>query len=47
MIGEESCARNDFLVAAIGEAGLAFIIDPLDGTRNFASGLPLFGGMAA
>lgn len=46
-IGEESAGRDPSLLAAIATAELAFIIDPLDGTKNFASGLPLFGVMAA
>ena len=28
-------------------ADLAFVVDPVDGTANFAAGLPLFGVMAA
>jgi len=47
VIGEEATAKNSTLLDAIGTAGLAFVLDPLDGTRNFASGLPLFGIMAA
>src|SRR5918997_1887874 len=35
------------LVKGLSEADLAFILDPVDGTLNFASGLPLFGVMAA
>jgi fructose-1,6-bisphosphatase/inositol monophosphatase family enzyme len=31
----------------LDNAELAFILDPVDGTLNFASGLPLFGVMAA
>ena len=31
----------------LDEADLAFILDPVDGTMNFACGLPLFGVMAA
>lgn len=46
-IGEESATRDPGLLATIATADLAFIIDPLDGTKNFASGLPLFGVMAA
>lgn len=46
-IGEESAGRDPSLLATIATADLAFIIDPLDGTKNFASGLPLFGVMAA
>lgn len=46
-IGEESAGRDPSLLASIATADLAFIIDPLDGTKNLASGLPLFGVMAA
>ena len=35
------------LLDGIAGADLAFIIDPVDGTANFAAGLPLFGVMAA
>jgi fructose-1,6-bisphosphatase/inositol monophosphatase family enzyme len=31
----------------LSSAELAFIIDPIDGTKNFVSNLPLFGVMAA
>jgi fructose-1,6-bisphosphatase/inositol monophosphatase family enzyme len=47
VIGEESTARDPDLLQAIAGAPLAFIVDPIDGTRNFAAGLPLFGVMAA
>src|SRR5260370_10101853 len=47
VIGEESAAKNPALLDIIARAPLAFIIDPVDGTRNFASSLPLFGVMAA
>jgi len=47
IVGEEATARDGSLLGAIGTADLAFVLDPLDGTRNFASGLPLFGIMAA
>lgn len=47
VVGEEAAGRDPALLSAIGDAELAFIVDPLDGTRNFASGLPLFGVMAA
>jgi fructose-1,6-bisphosphatase/inositol monophosphatase family enzyme len=46
-VGEESVARESGLVDRIGTAGLAIIVDPVDGTSNFAWGLPLFGVMAA
>ena len=47
VVGEEAAHRDPSLLQAIGGAELAFIVDPIDGTRNFASGLPLFGVMAA
>lgn len=47
IVGEEAAATDQSLLEAIGAADLAFILDPLDGTKNFASGLPLFGVMAA
>jgi fructose-1,6-bisphosphatase/inositol monophosphatase family enzyme len=47
VVGEEATERDPSLLQMIGGAELAFIVDPIDGTRNFASGLPLFGVMAA
>lgn len=47
VIGEEGVSRDPGRLEGLGEAELAFILDPIDGTFNFASGLPLFGVMAA
>jgi fructose-1,6-bisphosphatase/inositol monophosphatase family enzyme len=47
IIGEEAASRDHSLLDALGTAELAFVLDPLDGTKNFASGMPLFGVMAA
>ncbi|MCW2241726.1 inositol monophosphatase family protein [Azospirillum canadense] len=47
VVGEEATAKTPALLDAIGTADLAFVLDPLDGTKNFASGLPLFGVMIA
>jgi fructose-1,6-bisphosphatase/inositol monophosphatase family enzyme len=47
VIGEESTHREPALLQTIADAELAFIVDPIDGTKNFASSLPLFGVMAA
>jgi fructose-1,6-bisphosphatase/inositol monophosphatase family enzyme len=47
IVGEESAHRQPELLDAIGGADLAFLVDPIDGTRNFSSNLPLFGVMAA
>ena len=45
-VGEESVARDKALLSKIRDADLAIIVDPIDGTSNFAWGLPLFGVMA-
>ncbi|MBX3536754.1 MAG: inositol monophosphatase [Chelatococcus sp.] len=47
IVGEESTAADPSLLDRIGGAELAFVLDPIDGTKNFASGLPLFGVMVA
>ncbi len=47
VIGEEAASANPALLQALMGAELAFVIDPVDGTANFAAGLPLFGVMAA
>lgn len=44
-VGEESVAADPSLLGKIKDAELAVIVDPIDGTFNFASGLPLFGVM--
>ncbi|MWD27971.1 inositol monophosphatase [Aquicoccus sp. SCR17] len=47
IVGEEAVAADPALRHRIAEAELAFIIDPVDGTWNFAHGLPLFGVILA
>ena len=47
VVGEEATAADPSLLARVGDAELAFVVDPVDGTSNFADGLPLFGVMAA
>jgi fructose-1,6-bisphosphatase/inositol monophosphatase family enzyme len=47
LIGEEAMAADPGLLDALPDADLAFVIDPVDGTLNFASDLPLFAVMAA
>lgn len=42
VVGEEAAARDPTLLDHIGR-GTCWIIDPLDGTGNFAKGLPPFG----
>ncbi len=47
VIGEEAAAADPSLRHKAAEAELAFIIDPVDGTWNFAKGVPLFGVILA
>ena len=47
VVGEEACSSAPALLARLADADLAFVVDPVDGTANFAAGLPLFGVMAA
>ncbi len=46
LVGEEAAAADPSIMDGLGEAELAVVIDPVDGTFNFASELPLFGTMA-
>lgn len=47
IVGEEGSTRNPALLNMLVDAELAFLIDPIDGTRNYVAGLPLFGMMIA
>lgn len=47
VVGEEAATADPSLLGRLGGAELAFVLDPVDGTANFAAGLPLFGVMAA
>jgi len=47
VIGEESVAADPALLHGLPGAELAITVDPVDGTANFAAGLPLFAVMAA
>lgn len=46
-IGEESVAADPDLLGKLEGADLAIIVDPVDGTFNFAAGVPAFGVMAS
>lgn len=46
-VGEEAVAADPALLDRLDEARLAVVVDPVDGTANFAAGLPLFATMAA
>lgn len=45
LVGEEATEKNPELLSQMQTAELAFIIDPIDGTKNYASGVPVFGMM--
>jgi fructose-1,6-bisphosphatase/inositol monophosphatase family enzyme len=47
IVGEEAASVDPSLLDRLEAAPLAFVVDPIDGTRNFVAGLPLFGVMAA
>ncbi|MDT8328046.1 MAG: inositol monophosphatase [Roseovarius sp.] len=47
IVGEEAVAAKPGLRDEVAKAELAIIIDPVDGTWNFAHGLPLFGVIIA
>lgn len=46
-VGEEGVAANPAMLDLLQETDLAVVVDPIDGTSNFAAGMPLFGVMAA
>jgi fructose-1,6-bisphosphatase/inositol monophosphatase family enzyme len=46
IVGEESCFADPALFDRLGD-DLCWIVDPLDGTNNFASGKPPFGVLVA
>jgi fructose-1,6-bisphosphatase/inositol monophosphatase family enzyme len=46
-VGEESVAADPALLTQLATAELAVVVDPIDGTANYAAGLPLFACMAA
>jgi fructose-1,6-bisphosphatase/inositol monophosphatase family enzyme len=46
LVGEEACEADPALLDRLGDA-LCWIVDPIDGTHNFAQGQPPFGVMVA
>ncbi|MBV9842520.1 MAG: inositol monophosphatase family protein [Sphingomonadaceae bacterium] len=46
VVGEEACAADERLIETLGD-GVVWIVDPLDGTSNFAAGEGAFGIMVA
>lgn len=47
VVGEEATGHDPDAIAKLGAAEIAVLIDPIDGTKNFTSGVPLFGMMIA
>ena len=47
VVGEESVAAEPRLMERVGDAGPVWIVDPLDGTNNFAAGKTPFAVMVA
>lgn len=47
VVGEEGVASDPGRLSRLADADLAILVDPVDGTANFAAGLPLFAVMAA
>jgi fructose-1,6-bisphosphatase/inositol monophosphatase family enzyme len=47
VVGEEAVAAEPRLVDRVGDAGAVWIVDPLDGTNNFAAGKTPFAVMVA
>jgi fructose-1,6-bisphosphatase/inositol monophosphatase family enzyme len=47
VIGEESVAAHPEMLERLKAPGKVWVIDPIDGTANYASDLPLFGVMLA
>ncbi len=47
VLGEEAVSADFSLLGRLQAPGRVWIIDPIDGTANFAAELPLFGVMAA
>ena len=47
IVGEEAVATKPMLLDRMSDSEITVIIDPIDGTWNYANGLPLFGVMMA
>jgi fructose-1,6-bisphosphatase/inositol monophosphatase family enzyme len=47
LLGEEAASADFSLLGRLKKPGRVWVIDPIDGTANFAAELPLFGVMAA
>ncbi len=47
VVGEEAVAKNSDVLNLLNEKDPVWIVDPVDGTRNFAKGDSVFGSMVA
>lgn len=47
VVGEEGAEADPGVMAALGEATPVWLLDPVDGTVNFASGIPCFAVIVA
>ena len=47
VVGEEAVAHDPALLHTLGSSGTMWVIDPIDGTMNFARGIPVFAVMVA
>jgi fructose-1,6-bisphosphatase/inositol monophosphatase family enzyme len=47
LLGEEAAAADPGLIARLSAAAPVWVIDPIDGTANFAEGRPVFAVMVA
>ena len=47
VVGEEAASADPSVLRRLAGAELAFVVDPIDGTANYAAGMPMFGVMAA
>lgn len=43
VVGEEAVSRNPEILTRLQDGGPAWLVDPVDGTANFAAGRPIFG----
>ena len=47
VVGEEGVAAEPARLGLVGEEGPVWVVDPVDGTQNFADGKPVFATMVA
>lgn len=47
IVGEEDASENPAILAGLGSAPISAVIDPIDGTWNYAHGIAVFGTILA